>query len=162
MEYVSRCPACAALVRHGQDWCTLCHADLRPPPVRAARVEPVDVEPVDVGLVDAVPAVGKHARRSAEDVTGGGDVASAGPHAAHGVRGTVDTASVTAHTSPIPEAVVAQMLAELAAGSPDPVGGLMSRLPETQTMRVVLALVVGSVVALVLVFGSWLLGAIFG
>jgi hypothetical protein len=153
MEYVSRCPACAALVRHGQDWCTLCHADLRPPPVRAARVEPVADEPVaavdpvaSVGEVGAVGPVGKHARRTADDV----------------VRGTVDTASVTAHTSPIPEAVVAQMLAELAAESPDPVSGLMSRLPETQTMRVVLALVVGSVVALVLVFGSWLLGAIFG
>jgi len=28
-----RCPRCAALVRHGSQWCTLCYADLRPAPV---------------------------------------------------------------------------------------------------------------------------------
>ncbi|MGH8890961.1 MAG: hypothetical protein ACRDV3_14530 [Acidothermaceae bacterium] len=29
----SRCPRCAAMVRPGSQWCTLCYADLRPAPV---------------------------------------------------------------------------------------------------------------------------------
>jgi hypothetical protein len=29
---VTRCPACAATVRQGAPWCTLCYADLRPAP----------------------------------------------------------------------------------------------------------------------------------
>lgn len=28
----TRCPHCRAAVRPGAPWCTLCHADLRPPP----------------------------------------------------------------------------------------------------------------------------------
>ena len=31
-----RCPQCAALVRAGSQWCTLCFADLRPAPAPAA------------------------------------------------------------------------------------------------------------------------------
>src|SRR4051794_8987397 len=27
-----RCPKCGAAVRYGDPWCTLCYADLRPPP----------------------------------------------------------------------------------------------------------------------------------
>ncbi|MGI4894810.1 MAG: hypothetical protein ACRYF3_06835 [Janthinobacterium lividum] len=36
---LERCPSCSARVRTGQDWCSLCHASLRPEPVPAA--EPV-------------------------------------------------------------------------------------------------------------------------
>ena len=45
MEYVSRCPACSSLVRPGQDWCTLCHADLRPPQLEVAEL-PASAEAV--------------------------------------------------------------------------------------------------------------------
>jgi hypothetical protein len=39
-----RCPQCAALIRPEQAWCSLCHADLRPPPepgIEAERVADV-------------------------------------------------------------------------------------------------------------------------
>ncbi|MFN2626553.1 MAG: hypothetical protein ABR520_10785, partial [Mycobacteriales bacterium] len=29
-----RCPRCGAAVKTGAEWCTLCYADLRPPPRR--------------------------------------------------------------------------------------------------------------------------------
>ena len=32
LESATRCPHCRAAVRPGAPWCTLCHADLRPPP----------------------------------------------------------------------------------------------------------------------------------
>ncbi|MEO6713174.1 MAG: hypothetical protein ABIM89_07065 [Mycobacteriales bacterium] len=34
---LDRCPSCAAAVRPGSDWCTLCYADVRPPPPPVAR-----------------------------------------------------------------------------------------------------------------------------
>jgi RNA polymerase subunit RPABC4/transcription elongation factor Spt4 len=36
----SRCPRCAALVRPGSQWCTLCYADLRPAPVALPPAAP--------------------------------------------------------------------------------------------------------------------------
>jgi hypothetical protein len=35
-----RCPRCAALVRPGSQWCTLCYADLRPAPTPATEPTP--------------------------------------------------------------------------------------------------------------------------
>jgi len=40
-----RCPACGAAVRPGDPWCTLCYADLRPPPSPAPDPVPVVAEP---------------------------------------------------------------------------------------------------------------------
>jgi hypothetical protein len=34
---IDRCPSCAAAVRRGAEWCTLCYADLRPAPAVADR-----------------------------------------------------------------------------------------------------------------------------
>ena len=34
---IDRCPSCAAAVRRGAQWCTLCYADLRPAPAVADR-----------------------------------------------------------------------------------------------------------------------------
>jgi len=43
---LDRCPKCAAGVRPGADWCTLCYADLRPPaPVQAPAQAPVQPPP---------------------------------------------------------------------------------------------------------------------
>jgi hypothetical protein len=36
----TRCPHCRAAVRPGAPWCTLCHADLRPPPPAPEPVLP--------------------------------------------------------------------------------------------------------------------------
>jgi hypothetical protein len=166
MEYVSRCPACSSLVRPGQDWCTLCHADLRPPERRApAPVEPPELlehdwaeplpEPTALLLADRPqtsdpitdlssdplgaqpPVVGKHARHAAPEE----------PAVAGGA---------------LPDAEVSQLFAELAASSEDPLGGVLSKLPESQSMRVMVALAVGGTVAVVLVGVSWILGLVFG
>lgn len=154
MEYVSRCPACSALVRRDQDWCTLCHEDLRPPELRPSAAaqpgpEAESPEPADISadpllaassvLVDERPSVapaGKHARVSTTPVS---------PEAAAPV-GKLDDAEIEA------------LIVQLAAESPDAVSGLMSRLPETQSMRVILALMVGGVLATLLVGLSYLLG----
>ncbi len=54
-----RCPRCAALVRPGSQWCTLCYADLRPAPPEppAAPVAP------EAAVAPAAPA---HAAASSE------------------------------------------------------------------------------------------------
>jgi hypothetical protein len=40
-----RCPRCAALVRPGSQWCTLCYADLRPAPPPQLALEPQPTSP---------------------------------------------------------------------------------------------------------------------
>ncbi len=44
VENATHCPHCRAGVRPGAPWCTLCHADLRPP----AAPEPVPAQRLDV------------------------------------------------------------------------------------------------------------------
>ena len=56
------------------------------------------------------------------------------------------------------DAEIEALIVQLAAESPDPVSGLMSRLPESQSMRVILALMVGGALATLLVGLSYLLG----
>lgn len=56
----SRCPRCAAFVRPGSQWCTLCYADLRPAPAIEPHSEPAAyAEPPARG--DAVPNPPSHA-----------------------------------------------------------------------------------------------------
>jgi hypothetical protein len=175
MEYVSRCPACSSLVRPGQDWCTLCHADLRPPQRQAEELEATPSaggqdwadggleqlpEPAALLLADrpAVPPVaaeppvvlGKHARHAAPQEPQSPGQAGVGGHLGSPVGGV------------LPEAEVSQLLAQLAAQSPDPLSGVVGRLPESQGMRILAALAVGGVVASVLVGISWILGLIVG
>lgn len=59
LETASRCPHCRASVRPGAPWCTLCHADLRPPPPepqpvaaapRLPAVDPLTAPPAALGL----------------------------------------------------------------------------------------------------------------
>lgn len=56
---VTRCPACAATLRPDAPWCTLCYADLRPPPAPPppppARLAPIppayaDLDPLTAPL----------------------------------------------------------------------------------------------------------------
>lgn len=51
-----RCPRCAALVRPGADWCTLCYADLRPAPPQPL-LEPAPTGPAATSA-PAQPAPG--------------------------------------------------------------------------------------------------------
>lgn len=47
---IDRCPTCAAAVRPGAGWCTLCYADLRPP----APPPPAPPQPAAVPMAHAV------------------------------------------------------------------------------------------------------------
>src|SRR3954454_10581871 len=86
MEYVSRSPACSSLVRRDQDWCTLCHADLRPPEQRplaaaeepAAPTDTLELLPSAAAalMIDECPSAaaqpaGKHARPSGPEAPAG-------------------------------------------------------------------------------------------
>lgn len=52
-----RCPSCAAVVRAGDPWCTLCWADLRPPPPEPPPAVPTQFVAVPVPAVAvAAPA----------------------------------------------------------------------------------------------------------
>ena len=55
----TRCPSCAATLRAGAPWCTLCYADLRPPPPEP----PADVRPESPAPpAPATPLPAAHAR----------------------------------------------------------------------------------------------------
>jgi hypothetical protein len=174
MEYVSRCRACSSLVRRDQEWCTLCHADLRPPqrrpspvaePAADVEVHAVPVDPLEAPLalllaergpaevddIAAVPAapLGKHARH-------------ADPQPAPAVRASAGVSALTGGANRPDDAELTAMIARLAAETSDPIAGAVSRLPESQGMRVVLALAVGCGVAAVLILATWLLGLVVG
>lgn len=56
----TRCPSCAATLRAGAPWCTLCYADLRPRPEPEPEPEPVPAAPalaVPVVAAYGLPAV---------------------------------------------------------------------------------------------------------
>lgn len=61
LETASRCPHCRASVRPGAPWCTLCHADLRPPPEPVLAAPAPVVRPLDP-LTAPAPALGLPAR----------------------------------------------------------------------------------------------------
>jgi hypothetical protein len=131
-----RCPQCSAQTSPGADWCTLCFADLRPPPPVVAApepppaVEPPAVEPPTVELdsghegtvelpgVSAGPGNGKHARAAKtydESLSPSGGV----PH---------DAATVAEI-----EARADEMLAMLVAERTNPLGPVAERLATTHS-----------------------------
>ena len=126
-----RCPRCSAHVVAGGDWCTLCYADLRPPPPEP----PVPVEPSAPvappgDREDATPTErpaprrGKHAR--ATPVSGADAVAAA------------------AHV----EAVADQLLAELAATETKNPLGPLAAVVDSPGKRV--ALMIGGAAAAII------------
>ncbi len=64
LETASRCPHCRASVRPGAPWCTLCHADLRPPPEPVEAPAPA-VRPIDP-LTAPAPSLGLPAQAGSE------------------------------------------------------------------------------------------------
>ncbi|MEX2289775.1 MAG: hypothetical protein WD794_05540 [Mycobacteriales bacterium] len=76
LENATRCPHCRAAARPGAPWCTLCHADLRPPPpepfppvldpvpvLRQPMLRPLVLDPLtapahELGLAPAPHALG--------------------------------------------------------------------------------------------------------
>lgn len=71
----ARCPRCSAALRPGAPWCTLCYADLRPPPEPVQQLEPVHppgplqaAEPVPVPTYDPLTDPLPGARTGAVDL----------------------------------------------------------------------------------------------
>jgi hypothetical protein len=68
---IARCPRCAALVRPGSPWCTLCYADVRPrqqpppPPSASAGTDPLDPLTAPLALLDRVDREGDRAVEAA-------------------------------------------------------------------------------------------------
>jgi hypothetical protein len=136
-----RCPQCAAHVRAGSEWCTLCYADLRPAP-QGAQVPDEPAEDVHAGTpaierVETLPAV------LPESAVGGeADAAPAprrGKHAKH---------AATASTSET-EAIAAQLLARLAAEESSVPLGRLTELTDTPGKKV--GLIIGGGVTFLLV-----------
>ena len=158
----TRCPQCVALVRPGQPWCTLCHADLRPAP------EPVAEEPqaaLPVALTSAALTSGV-ARGVADPLTDPlvvGSDAAGGKHARQASGALArepSTAEGPPRTGPSDREIEA-MLAQLAAQSDPPLGGLGQRF-ESRGAKVALAAGVGVGAMVLLLVGAIILAAIFG
>jgi hypothetical protein len=135
-----RCPQCAAHVRAGSDWCTLCYADLRPAP---APESPAALEPVTAAAPE--PELEAEPVPVAADAPAEEDAAPVAPrrgkHAKHAARPS------TAET----EALAAQLLAQLAVEESGSPLGRYSSLMDTTGKKVAL-MVGGAVVVTLLVF----------
>jgi hypothetical protein len=148
-----RCPACSAYVRAGSEWCTLCYADLRPPPdpapespieppPDAAPIAAADV-PADAGSVEDVeevepPVAGLAAPAAPEP---------RGKHAKH-AKPAAEAPAFGEPTQVVDgtqiEAIAEQMLAQLAGQRDNPLGKL-SGIVDTKAKQV--ALMVGGGIA---------------
>jgi hypothetical protein len=151
-----RCPQCSALVHPGVQWCSLCHADLRPLDEREPEPVPL-AEPVEAA---AGGARGRHARSTvaAERAPLLEEPGPADPATAP-VAGTVTTAEDRLAAAGIDvDAMLQQLAAQHAA---QPLGGLSSRLSDKSSRTY---LVIGGVLGLTLLsfLGMFLLGSVFG
>jgi hypothetical protein len=152
-----RCPQCSAHVSPGADWCTLCFADLRVPPV-AAVAEVAVVAAPEVELAAEPALVAEQTGEQVSEPADGGR----GKHARSATTHD-DAAPYTESTSPAAkpprdqaesaalEARADEMLAMLAAESSHPMGPLADRLESTG------ARVVAGVIGLVLLSAAGLL-----
>jgi hypothetical protein len=159
-----RCPACGSLVRPGADWCSLCHADLRPAPERTPEpalvdVAPVEAAPVESHAVHAAPA-GPLAVDAVQDEV---STAVGGPRRGRHARATVEEhasgaspADVALAQAGIDAGTVAAMLA---ADGSRPLASAADRIADRQHR---LLAVVGGMAALtavgflvLYVFGSF-------
>lgn len=96
MPTYARCPECHAALPHGAPWCSLCHADLRPP---STRVIPPAAPGASVELVAASSVVttgGRHSRPEGDGGTG----ASLPPVRGRHRRPEPDAADGTDQTDP--------------------------------------------------------------
>jgi hypothetical protein len=167
----TRCPQCAALVRPGQPWCTLCHADLRPEPAggRAPSVvdEPADainaqagpVEPAPTGAVDPLYAPLEMLSAAAAEAAEVAEAAQA-PDRANDDSST-SGASSPEGTPAISDRDIEAMLAQLAAQTTDPLGGVGGRF-SSRSAKVMLAVGVALGATAFLLVGAVVVTAIFG
>ena len=127
-----RCPQCAAHIRSGSDWCTLCYADLRPAPAPApAPAADLEPAPEPGPAPEPVADVPELAPVVDEDEDTDAAVAPAAPrgkHAKHGARPTAAEA----------EALAAQLLAQLVVEESGSPLGRYAGLTDTTGKKIVL------------------------
>lgn len=160
----TRCPQCVALVRPGQPWCTLCHADLRPEPEPVAS-EPTPPQAPAAPLPD--PLTDPLTRPAAEALADpGATPRPSGKHARHAAdasgdqEGPLSTAGLTSAGGPS-EAEIEAMLAQLSLQTGAPLGGAASRF-DSRAAKVALAAGVGLGAMILLLLGAFLVEAVFG
>ena len=152
-----RCPQCAAHVRAGSDWCTLCYADLRPAPAPVPAPATAAADPAAApdqagewsttsapGAPPHTSAAGDHAPGTsatppAADGTPGAAPGRRGKHAKHAARPSAEET----------EALAARLLAELAVHESGSPLGRFSALTDTTGKKA--GLMIGGTVAVVAV-----------
>ncbi len=173
----ARCPQCAALVRPGQPWCTLCHADLRPEPAHASPSpvvgEPAEaiapqapqVESTPISAVDPLYApLELLSAAAAEAVVEGAEEAT---HAAEesSVSANDDVSGPGSPSAPgsptISNQDIEAMLAQLAAQTTDPLGGVGGRFT-SRSAKVMLAVGVALGATAFLLLAAVVATAVFG
>jgi hypothetical protein len=124
-----RCPQCSAHTSPGADWCTLCFADLRPPPPVEELPEPPP--PLDLPSVESASGL-EEAADSPVEPGGSGN----GKHARAAT--TYDESLPLSTGLPRDAASMAEldaraveMLAQLAADTDRPLGPIAARLDST-------------------------------
>ena len=133
-----RCPSCAATLRAGSDWCTLCYADLRHATTPTPAEEPAEVPPAPAASSDS-PA----------NVAGSADPAPRQSRGKHARRTPAN--DETSSTADEVEALANQMLAQLAASeSKNPLGSVAGAVDSTGKRAVLM--VGGAFVAMLLIF----------
>ena len=157
-----RCPRCAAHVRVGADWCTLCYTDLRPAP---ANLRPMTVAS-DLG--GPVPAHGDLVATATTSDTAALLTKGLAAQQASAEQGPPDAGALTSTTTSAPqrprgkharaaqpavdpEVLAAQMVAELAAAESGSPLGRFESLLDTPGKKIV-AMVGGAVAATALFF----------
>jgi hypothetical protein len=129
-----RCPRCSAHASPGADWCTLCFADLRPPPPVEPTPEPLPaVEPPtaesDSGIDGKVDTPAEPAR------SGNGKHARSAPTYDESLSPSGGLPRDAASMAELDARAVA-MLAELAAVTQRPLGPIASRLDSTSAQAI--------------------------
>ena len=161
----SRCPQCGALLRGDAAWCTLCHADLRPPPPapEPAPAEPVVVlDPLTAPLEDVL-AQAAYAPPPVAAAPGPDPVtAPAAGEVVVEVATERDAAAEQARRDELAELDDDVMFAMLRAQSQDPLLAKFGDKYSSKGSRAVFVVGAASLITIVLFGGFSLFGLLFG
>jgi hypothetical protein len=156
----TRCPRCAALVRPGQDWCTLCHTDLRPAPEPpAVPLSERHQEGLSAEVADPDPLTTPDLAALGPVEQAGKSLPLHGKHARHAASATESGPGSGA--AALDDETIQAMLAQLAQETDDPLALVAGRF-DSRAAKVAFALGVCVVSIAVLFLGAVVLTAIFG
>lgn len=156
-----RCPQCAALIRAGSDWCTLCYADLRPAPLVSAAAagahSPAHASEVASTPTEAAPT--SPAPDAVLPTSAAGHDAAERPSSGPASRGKHAKAASTPSAEET-EALAAQLLAQLAVAESGSPLGRLSGLTDSSGKKAVLMIGGAFGVVVVLLVFMALLGLV--